>query len=274
MERKEKAGNRKKSIGVCLLILSLVPLIWGGIRVGAAVSVKTDSESQYAYDGFQYSDMYASVLEGGYQQRVPVKNMAEELERLQTAVVTAEKEADPPSPEMTLSVDLTYYEKPDTGSAVVAEIPKGTKILYFLDRESCMPEFGYGVCSFPGYEAGWRCVRPFLEAEDAASGEGAAAAGELPYAYIRLEALETVAWDYRSQEPRWNSGAALSAEGQVFGELRAADKEMYRKGVYNSPDLPYPVWDVWDTALFSVFAVLCISGCILLLRGRKRNTAG
>lgn len=259
----------KRLIGICLLLCSAVPLAWGGVRVGMAMFAKAEHEKQYLYEEFQYSDMYGSILGGGYEQGVPVKSMAEKLERVQTAVVTAEEEADLPSPEMTLSVDLTYYEEPDTGSAIAAEIPKGTRILYFLDRETCIPEYGYGACSFPGYESGWRCVRPFLKAEETGSEEGEEAADKLPYAYIRLEQLEAVAWEYYRQEPAWFAGSSLPAEGQIFEELRAVDKEFYRKGIYASPDLSYPVWNVWDTVLLGSFVVLFVSGCILLIAGRK-----
>lgn len=264
-----KQHNWKKKIGGCLLVFSCIPLIWGGIRIGKALSVKADSEGQYAYNEFQYSDMYGSILGGGYQQGVPVKSMAEALERVQTNIVTAQKQENPPSPEMTLSVDLTYYEEPDTGSAIAAEIPKGTRILYFLDRETCIPEYGYGACSFPGYESGWRCVRPFLKAEETDSEEGEEAADKLPYAYIRLEQLEAVAWEYRRQEPAWSAGSSLPAEGQIFGELRAVDKEFYRKGIYASPDLSYPVWDIWDTVLLGVFIAFVLAGSILLLLSRN-----
>ena len=62
-----------KTVGICLLVFSCISLIWGGIRIGKALSVKADSEGQYAYNEFQYSDMYGSILGGGYQQGVPVK---------------------------------------------------------------------------------------------------------------------------------------------------------------------------------------------------------
>ncbi|MFR8003770.1 MAG: hypothetical protein ACLU62_12765 [Hydrogeniiclostridium sp.] len=112
-------------------------------------------------------------------------------------------------------------------------------------------------------------MRPFLKAEETDPENAEEAAEKLPYAYIRLEQLEAVAWEYCRQEPAWSAGGSLPAEGQIFGELRAVDKEFYRKGIYASPDLSYPVWDIWDTVLLASFVVLFVSGCILLVAGRK-----
>lgn len=259
----------KKLAGICLFILSVVPLAWGSARVAEAVSVRAEYEEQYAYDAFEYSEMYASILGGGYEQKIPVKDMAEALERVQTNIVTAERQGNLPSPKTVLPTDLTYYEEPNAESAVLMEIPKGTEVLYFLDTETCMAEYGYGVCSFPGYEAGWRCVRPFLRAEEAASQDPAELAGELPYGYIRLEELEAVSREYYTEVPQGSIESSLSMEERIFEELRATDKEFYQKGICNSPDLLYPVWDMWDTVLACVFALLFLSGCILLVLAGK-----
>lgn len=267
-----KRKNWKKYIAFSLLFLSLIPLIWEGILLGSAVYMKRHSESQYASNEFAYSDTYDSYLDGGYSRKVPVKSMAKKLERLHVeAVPLVGVSGELPSPEMILPVTLTYYEEPDTESTIAVEIPKGTEVLYFLNREWPMLVYGYGARSLPGYEPGWRCVRPFVKTQETVSGE-TEAIDKLEYAYIRLEQLEAVVWEYRRQEPLWRrSENPLFIEGYVFEELRTVDMEFYQKGIYNSPDLAYPIWDTWDTVLLGVSIVLFLAGSILLLLEREER---
>ena len=271
MKREKPRGkNPKKDIGIFLLLLSLVPLSWAGVRLGTALKDRADFRFSYTYEGeFQYSELYETILEGGYQKNRPVKDMAEKLERCMPMVVPAMR--GPFVQEtMELPIDITYYAEPSQSSEPVLKFQKGEKVKISPDTEGAWPVNGYGCIGLPDYRPGWRCVKPFIKGGSGESVE------ELPYYYIPLQDLETILRQYTA-EINAQAKSEMSKIGKnqkdFYRILLACDLVLYRKGIYNSPELEYPVWDTWDTVLVSASGILLLSGIILWIANGKGKRA-
>lgn len=254
----------KKKIVASVFFLVMIFFVWIGIRLGIEKSWYTKiQEERFLNEPYQISELYTKILHGGYEADVPVAEMANTLAGVTQEHILPSLPLDPPEPEFTLSFDLAYYSEPGKSDPVLV-IPKGTELLYFL--EGLYVPAGYGVNSLPGNEAGWRCVRPFMESSKADSLVNA------PYYYIELSQLERAAEEYMQQETRWNSGSSYTLRQNVYLETRRSDFALYTKGIYESPDLRYSLWDEEDTILLSCGAAFLLVGISLLFCKRKRRT--
>lgn len=272
MRGKHARRHVKEKTGVCLLLLSLLPLLWAGLRANDALRLNAALRELYSSPkAFQYSDLYCGFLNGGYRANIPVKDMAGELSKhVRNNTVIAG--SGPFTVEtMKLPVDLAYYAEPDDRGEMALEIPKGTEVVVSPDPDGGWFTEGYGCAGLPDYKRGWRCVRPFLEKGSQEDLD------DLPYSYIRLETLETVLRQYVAEVNRQRTAAPWD-KGQenhfVIQHLRNCDSMLYRLGVFDSPDLQYPVWDSADTLLAGLFAVLLVSGIALLAMGRRKKGGG
>ena len=268
-----KTGENRKHrliwrLGACMVVLSLAPLLWAGFRILDTARLNVDIQAGFHLaEKFEYSDLYNSFLDGGYRAQIPVKDMAPALESYSYLGWVVAVNSAFTQETVELPMDLTYYAGPSRDSAVAFSLKKGETVVVMPQTEASGVIVGYGCVGFPDYQKGWRCVRPFMKAG------GGEKLEELSYFYIPMADLETVLRKYTSE---CNGKRTVSIENEnlfIAKTLRLCDWRLYEHGIYNSPDLQYPIWDPADTLLASIFAVLLVSGIALLLMGRKGQKA-
>ena len=260
-----------KLFRIILFTFSFFILVLLGFRLWQAVEWNNVLHQTYPLSSeFTYSDLYSSFLKGGYRDGVPVKDMASQLEDYANPVDVVASEGPFTQETLELPIDITYYAEP-SGDTVALQLKKGEKVIVAPDPEknSGWLEIGYGCVGYPDYTPGWRCVRPFMVE---GSGEQVE---ELPYYYIPLQDLETIFRQYVKEINAQREAEGIQkiedGNGSIAQWVLSCDYGLYKKGIFHSPDLQQPLWDMWDTALVCAFALLFLGGLLLLAAGRKKR---
>jgi hypothetical protein len=165
-------------------------------------------------------------------------------------------------------IDLRYYTTPDERSAVALELPRGTELIAIpTDETYQFWTTGYGYLAYPTYSAGWRYAKPFLRV-----GQGGDF-NSLPSYFVRTSDLEAIARNVIAV----NKAFQVDAQQKVWTRqkyatemVRFIDRLLYKSGVYSSPDLELPVFDLWD-ALLAGLLVVAGAAYLLTIRSRRRT---
>ena len=148
------------------------------------------------------------------------------------------------------------------------EIPQGTSVFWTTSDASYGMDAGYGICSYPTYERGWRYARPFLTADQNAD------IMQLSYYFVRINNLErtaeTIINDNESLQKSMQS-RGFSVDEVVLTMTRYIDYIFYDKGVFCSPDLQLPVWQCTDAIWLCLFAA-SLAVIAYSFRKPKRHT--
>jgi hypothetical protein len=97
----------------------------------------------------------------------------------------------------------------------------------------------------------------------------------LPYYFVRTGDLESIAKTaIKSTKPMMNAlkSNGISVQDGVFTYTRFIDNIFYEKGVFCSPDLVHPVWQLLDTVMMSMAAALFIVSLYMKKKMRAPNT--
>lgn len=150
---------------------------------------------------------------------------------------------------------VVYYKQQDGIKVPALELPKGTTILWKPTDQLYDISLGYGCQGYPTYEKGWRYAQPFM-----VSGKETDYT-LLPYYFVKTSDLESVAYKaIKSTKPMMDSLAnkLRSLRYRVFTYTRFIDEIFYEKGVFLSPDLIQPIWQLPDAIMIGLAAALII----------------
>lgn len=163
-------------------------------------------------------------------------------------------------------INLRYYSAPSIHASVVLELPRGTELIAIPTDE--IYQFwttGYGYLAYPTYSSGWHYAKPFLRVGQ--SGDYKA----LPSYFVQTSDLEAIArtviddnkaFQAAAQQKRW------TRQKYAAEMVRFIDRLLYKNGVYSSPDLELPVFDLWDALLAGFLVIAGVA--FLLLTSRRR----
>lgn len=159
---------------------------------------------------------------------------------------------------LVLPKTISYYTAENGEKRLTAEIEKGTEVYWIPEPELNGFYTGYGLRGYPTYEKGWRYVRPFQVAGQAADPR---------YYYVRTSDLEAVARAaFSGPAAKARRTSRLSSAKASFLYTRFIDQIFYGQGVFCSPDLFQPVFHPLDLVWTGCAAALVLAAVFL----RKR----
>jgi|GEM_PF-4679987 len=269
----------------CLLSLSMVIALL--FRLGT-IFLHNYINVYHALDGTQIRIFQASDTQCAYRNGTPVHEIRD-LNTLMAGMIGASYGAPPENHQQILSQDLVYYTWQNGKYTPAYTIPAGTKIYVGIggtaDSRIYWPQDGYGVCTWPTYDRGWRYGQTFLTEADvmALADEGktetywlSRAAEMQPFYYVRLHDLRPVAealFANAEKDPEYGRMKELGPfwkQRLVEAEtLLRKDKLLFSLGLYDSPDYCLPYLDAVNITLL-VGAGAGLAACIFL-RVRERR---
>lgn len=176
---------------------------------------------------------------------------------------------------VTLDVPIRYYAHPgDTQPAFILET--GEKVLVSsrgMDWEFSL-QVGYGIITLPTQDPQWRYALPLRYADPQRP------LNEEMY-FVRLDDIrefwkesqkaypdiEQYALGYLEHENRFE---LTYKKSQFSDPLLFADWQLYQDKIYVSPNLKWPLWDVWNTVLLVSGSLLAIGRAVIgKMKGKR-----
>jgi hypothetical protein len=231
-----------KRIRLLAFAAALVLILTVAVRVGIQAY-----KNELRIGNFSYNN-----IDNAYKNGTPLHEM--DLSRLRhylnIATVLLSRKA-PNTVE--LPRKIVYYTQQNGTKVPALELPKGTTILWRPTKELYDLSLGYGCQGYPTYEKGWRYAQPFM-----ISGKETDYT-LLPFYYVKTFDLESVAYKAVKSNKSMRDSLAdslIPVRYWVFTYTRFIDDLFYEKGVFLSPDITQPNWDLPDTIMISLATAL------------------
>ncbi len=248
--------NKMKKVRLLAVVIAAACLWILLLQLGIRLYKNHQIINDFSYNAYQQQ----------YQRAIPVEEMDfNEYRRYFTKNETAVKLA--VNNTASLPGNVRYYIRQDGEMVLSYEIPKGTTVTWTASNTSYSMDAGYGLCSYPTYERGWRYARPFTTVNQNTGAESSS------YYFVRTEDLErtaqTIIGDNESLQKSMQS-RGLSTGDAVIAMTRYVDNIFYDHGVFCSPDLQQPVWR-WTDVIWLSLSVAALAAVVCSFRKQKRH---